>query len=41
MEKIHVGFLIEYYNGHLPYSALEYKKVQWLGASIILLATRR
>jgi len=41
MEKIHIGFLIEYYNGHLPYSVLEYKKVQWLGASLILLSARR
>jgi len=40
-ERAHLGFLIEYYNGHLPYSILEYKKVQWAGASLILLSPRR
>ena len=39
-ESIHAGFLIEYYNGHLPYSVLEYNKVNWLGISIFLLRSR-
>ncbi|MFC2124060.1 DUF1207 domain-containing protein [Bacteroidota bacterium] len=40
-EKTRLAFMIEYYNGHLPYSTLEYKKVQWLGISAFILATRK
>jgi len=39
-QATHLGFLLEYYNGHLPYSVMEYKKVNWFGASIILLRPR-
>jgi hypothetical protein len=39
-ESTHAGFLIEYYNGHLPYSVLEYNKVNWFGFSIFLLKSR-
>jgi hypothetical protein len=39
-ESTHVGFIFEYYNGHLPYSVLEYEKVNWVGASIFLLRSR-
>jgi hypothetical protein len=39
-ESTHVGFIIEYYNGHLPYSVLEYNKVNWFGFSIFLLRSR-
>jgi len=39
-ESTHAGFMIEYYNGHLPYSVLEYNKVNWFGFSIFLLRSR-
>ena len=39
-QATHVGFVLEYYIGHLPYSVMEYNKVNWLGASIILLRPR-
>jgi hypothetical protein len=39
-ESTHAGFILEYYNGHLPYSVLEYEKVSWLGFSIYLLRPR-
>ena len=39
-QATHVGFILEYYNGHLPYSVMEYNKVNWFGASIILLRPR-
>jgi len=39
-ESTHVGFILEYYNGHLPYSVLEYEKVNWFGVSIFLLRSR-
>ena len=29
-----VKFLVEYYNGHLPYSTLEYQLVQLLGVGV-------
>ena len=32
-DKIHFGLFAEYYNGHLPYSILEYKIVQWIGVT--------
>lgn len=32
-DKSHLGLQLEYYNGHLPYSILEYKIVQWIGIS--------
>lgn len=39
-ESTHAGFILEYYNGHLPYSVLEYNKVNWFGISIFLLRSR-
>jgi hypothetical protein len=36
----HAGLILEYYNGHLPYSVLEYEKVNWFGFSIFLLKSR-
>jgi hypothetical protein len=38
-QKAHLAIMLEYYNGNLPYSTLEYKKVQWLGLSVFLLST--
>ncbi|MFC2137600.1 DUF1207 domain-containing protein [Bacteroidota bacterium] len=32
--RIPLHILFEYYNGHLPYSTLEYKHVQWFGISL-------
>lgn len=40
-DKIHLGLFIEYYNGHLPYSTLEYKIVQWIGVSAYLIPAGR
>lgn len=40
-EKIHLGLFLEYYNGHLPYSILEYKIVQWVGISAYLIPAWR
>lgn len=40
-DKTQVGLFLEYYNGHLPYSTLEYKIVQWLGVSAYLIPTWR
>ena len=40
-DKIHLGLFIEYYNGHLPYSTLEYKIVQWVGVSAYLIPAWR
>ncbi len=34
LSKMPLRFIIEYYNGHLPYSTLEYKLVQWFGLSL-------
>lgn len=31
-----IQILLEYYNGHLPYSTLEYRQVQWIGISSVL-----
>jgi len=39
-DKSHLGLLLEYYNGHLPYSVLEYNKVSWLGVSLFLERSR-
>ena len=39
-QSTHVGLILEYYNGHLPYSVLEYQKVNWFGISIFLLRSR-
>jgi hypothetical protein len=39
-ESTHAGFILEHYNGHLPYSVLEYEKVNWFGFSIYLLRSR-
>ncbi len=39
-ESTHAGIIFEYYNGHLPYSVLEYEKVIWIGATIFLLRPR-
>lgn len=39
--KTHLGVYLEYYNGHLPYSTLEYKKVQWFGVSSYIIPARR
>ena len=40
-DKIHLGVFMEYYNGHLPYSTLEYKIVQWVGISAYLIPAWR
>ena len=32
--KIPLNLVLEYYNGHLPYSTLEYRIVQWFGISL-------
>jgi len=37
-DKAHMAIMLEYYTGHLPYSTLEYKQVQWLGLSLFLLS---
>ncbi len=39
-ESMHAGFMIDYYTGHLPYSVMEYEKVNWFGFRIILLRSR-
>jgi hypothetical protein len=39
-EKINVAFMLEYYNGHLPYSILEYKIVNWIGINFVLVPIR-
>lgn len=40
-DKTHLGIFMEYYNGHLPYSTLEYKIVQWIGISAYLIPAWR
>ncbi len=40
-DKTHLGLFLEYYNGHLPYSTLEYNIVQWLGVSAYLIPAWR
>ncbi len=36
-EKTNLAFLLEYYNGHLPFSVLEYNQVNWIGISTTLI----
>lgn len=38
--KTHVAFLLDFYNGHLPYSTLEYRQVTWFGVSSIVIPKR-
>ena len=33
-EVIEEQLIIEYYNGHLPFSTLEHRQVQWIGISL-------
>lgn len=35
--KTHLAFLLDFYNGNLPYSTLEYRDITWLGVSCIVL----
>lgn len=39
--KTHIALLLDFYNGHLPYSTLEYRKVTWLGISAVILPKYR
>lgn len=39
-DKVHLGFMVEYYMGHLPYSTLEYRMIDWLGLSLFLQAPK-
>jgi len=36
-KKRHLLFLLDYYNGHLPYSTHEFRQISWLGISSIVL----
>jgi hypothetical protein len=38
--KTHVGLLLDFYHGHLPYSTMEYRRVTWFGISSILIPKR-
>jgi hypothetical protein len=38
--NINAAFMLEYYNGHLPYSVMEYKIVNWIGINFILVPER-
>jgi hypothetical protein len=40
-EKIHMGFLLEYFEGHLPYSTLDYGKINWFGISTVVIPALR
>lgn len=36
----HLLLMLDFYNGHLPYSTLEYREVTWLGVSCAILPKR-
>ena len=38
--KPHIALLFDIYNGHLPYSTLEFRQVTWFGISAIVLPKR-
>lgn len=39
-ERTHLMLMLDYYNGHLPYSTHEFREISWLGISCIIIPKR-